>query len=75
MPGIRGTGMTGVTDIDFFTALQICMTADPEHKRCERCPLLRTDRPCEYILRDEIRHRLILARQERAKGFKQLSLI
>ena len=64
-----------MTDIDFFTAMQICFTADPQHKRCEKCPLLHSDRACEYVLRDEIRHRLILARQERSAGYKQLSLI
>lgn len=64
-----------MTDIDFFTAMQICFTADQEHKRCEKCPLLKSDRACEYVLRDEIRHRLIMARQERASGFKQLSMI
>ena len=64
-----------MTDIDFYTALQICFTADKEHKRCDRCPLLRSERPCEYVVRDEIRHRLILSRQERASGFKQLSMI
>lgn len=64
-----------MTDIDFFEAMQRCFTADPQHKRCGTCPLLHSERACEYVLRDEIRHRLILARQERSNGFKQLSLL
>lgn len=64
-----------MTDIEFYTALTLCMTADQKHKQCGKCPLLRSERNCEYVLRDEIRHRLILARQDKHNGFTQLSFI
>ena len=64
-----------MTDIEFYTALQICMTADPQHKRCDKCPLLHSERACEYVIRDEIRHRLILARQDKTNGYTQLSYL
>ena len=64
-----------MTDIEFYTALQICMTADPKHKQCGKCPLLHSERACEYEIRDEIRHRLIKARQDNRNGFAQLNFI
>ena len=64
-----------MTDIEFYTALTLCMTADPKHKQCGKCPLLHSERNCEYVVRDEIRHRLILARQDKHNGFTQLSFI
>ena len=69
-----------MTDIDFYETLMRCVTADSicyqrREKKCNLCPLLNSERPCEYEIIDEIRHRLILARQDRANGFKQLSMI
>jgi hypothetical protein len=69
-----------MTDVEFYESLVRCVTADSlchdrRHKRCAACPLVTSERPCEYELIDEIRHRLVMARQESANGFKQLSLI
>ena len=69
-----------MTDIDFYEALMRCVSADSlcyqrRDKKCSHCPLIGSERPCEYVVIDEIRHRLIMARKERSAGFKQLSLI
>lgn len=69
-----------MTDVDFYESLIRCVSADAlcyqrKEKRCASCPLVASGRPCEYELIDEIRHRLILARQQRSAGYKQLSLI
>lgn len=64
-----------MTDIDFYTALQICTAADPKHRKCGKCPLLHSEQVCEFVLREEIRNRLILARQDRSKGYTQLSYL
>ena len=64
-----------MTDDDFYEALQRCFMVEPKYKRCGSCPLLHSERNCEYVMKDEIRHRLVLARQAKRDGFKQLSLI
>ena len=68
-----------MTDVDFYTALVACYSycADKNARRaiCGRCPLLHSERPCEYVLKDEIRKRLIIARKERAKGYQQLEFV
>ena len=64
-----------MTDIDYFTALEICTTADPQHKRCGRCPLLHCEIDCETQLRYETHNRLVRARQEKAAGVHQLTFM
>ena len=64
-----------MTDIDFYTALQICMVANPKYRQCVKCPLLHSEQVCEYVLRDEIRRRLIRAKQDKSNGFTQLSYL
>ena len=69
-----------VTDIDFYETLIRCVTADSlcyqrKEKKCGNCPMVTSARPCEYEIIDEIRRRLVAARQDSANGFKQLTFI
>ena len=64
-----------MTDIDYYNAVRICMTADPEHKQCGKCPLLHCEIDCETELRYETQRRLVHAKQERAAGVRQLTYL
>lgn len=64
-----------MTDLEFYDTLMKCYEIDPEHKRCSKCHLLHSRRPCVFEMKDEIRRRLIRARREEAEGFRQISMI
>ena len=67
--------MRSMTDKEFYTAIGLCYEVEPKYRRCKKYPLLHSDRNCVYVLKDEIRHRLIQSRQDETNGYKQLTLI
>lgn len=61
-----------MTDMVFYAALQRCYGIDRKARRCGNCPLLR-EINCELRMKDEIRHRIVLARQEEHRNGRQLT--